>query len=156
MTQLSHLYMTPGNIIALTIWNFVGKVMSLLFNILSRFFIIATLYSLSVWSQFFVTLFGFWRIVIFFLWCFVTMVFMVLDELFLCQCIRSSKHLSFVGKAFFTWLSSIQQIGNLKHLFWFSVGGAIAQVFGFFYLRCLCIWDPTVSLLYCLCQRYHW
>ena len=32
-------YMTPGKIIALTIWTFVGKVMSLLFNTLSRFVI---------------------------------------------------------------------------------------------------------------------
>ena len=34
--QLSHPYMTPGNTIALTVWTFVGKVMSLLFNTLSR------------------------------------------------------------------------------------------------------------------------
>ena len=34
--QLSHPYMTPGKTIALTRWTFVGKVMSLLFNILSR------------------------------------------------------------------------------------------------------------------------
>ena len=34
--QLSHLYMTTGKTIALTRWNFVGKVMSLLFNMLSR------------------------------------------------------------------------------------------------------------------------
>ena len=34
--QLSHLYMTPGKTIALTRWTFVGKVMSLLFNMLSR------------------------------------------------------------------------------------------------------------------------
>ena len=32
--QLSHPYMTNGKTIALTRWNFVGKVMSLLFNIL--------------------------------------------------------------------------------------------------------------------------
>ena len=37
MVQLSHLYMTTGKTIALTIWTFVSKVMSLLFNILSRF-----------------------------------------------------------------------------------------------------------------------
>ena len=37
--QLSHLYMTTGKIIALTIWTFVGKVISLLFNMLSRFVI---------------------------------------------------------------------------------------------------------------------
>ena len=35
--QLSHLYMTTGKTTALTIWTFVGKVMSLLFNMLSRF-----------------------------------------------------------------------------------------------------------------------
>ena len=34
--QLSHLYMTAGKTIALTRWNFVGKVMSLLLNMLSR------------------------------------------------------------------------------------------------------------------------
>ena len=34
--QLSHPYMTTGKTIALTIWTFVGKVMSLLFNMLSR------------------------------------------------------------------------------------------------------------------------
>ena len=39
MVQLSHPYMTSGKTIALTIWTFVGKVMSLLFNTLSRFVI---------------------------------------------------------------------------------------------------------------------
>ena len=34
---LSHPYLTTGKTIALTKWTFVGKVMSLLFNILSRF-----------------------------------------------------------------------------------------------------------------------
>ena len=34
--QLSHPYMTTGKTIALTIWTFVGKVMSLLLNMLSR------------------------------------------------------------------------------------------------------------------------
>ena len=34
--QLSHPYMTTGKTIALTRWTFVGKVISLLFNILSR------------------------------------------------------------------------------------------------------------------------
>ena len=34
--QLSHPYMTTGKTITLTRWTFVGKVMSLLFNILSR------------------------------------------------------------------------------------------------------------------------
>ena len=37
MVQLSHPYMTTGKTIALTIWTFAGKVMSLLFNELSRF-----------------------------------------------------------------------------------------------------------------------
>ena len=36
IVQLSHPYMTTGKTIALTRWNFVGKVMSLLFNMLSR------------------------------------------------------------------------------------------------------------------------
>ena len=36
IVQLSHPYMTTGKTIALTRWNFVGKVMSLLFNKLSR------------------------------------------------------------------------------------------------------------------------
>ena len=34
--QFSHLYTTTGKTIALTRWTFVGKVMSLLFNMLSR------------------------------------------------------------------------------------------------------------------------
>ena len=36
MVQLSHPYMSTGKAIALTRWTFVGKVMSLLFNMLSR------------------------------------------------------------------------------------------------------------------------
>ena len=36
MVQLSHPYVTTGKTIALSRWAFVGKVMSLLFNILSR------------------------------------------------------------------------------------------------------------------------
>ena len=39
IVQLSHLYMTTGKTIALTRWMFVGKVLSLLFNTLSRFVI---------------------------------------------------------------------------------------------------------------------
>ena len=39
MVQLSHPYMPTGKTIALTIWTFVGKVMSLLFNMLSMFVI---------------------------------------------------------------------------------------------------------------------
>ena len=36
IVQLSHPYMTTGKTIALTRWTFIGKVMSLLFNMLSR------------------------------------------------------------------------------------------------------------------------
>ena len=36
IVQLSHPYMTTGKTIALTRWTFVGKVMSLLFNMLSE------------------------------------------------------------------------------------------------------------------------
>ena len=36
IVQLSHPYVTTGKTIALTRWNFVSKVMSLLFNMLSR------------------------------------------------------------------------------------------------------------------------
>ena len=39
IVQLSHPYMTTGKTIALTTWTFVDKVMSLLFNMLSRFVI---------------------------------------------------------------------------------------------------------------------
>ena len=39
MVQLSHSYMTTGRTVALTIVIFVSKVMSLLFNMLSRFVI---------------------------------------------------------------------------------------------------------------------
>ena len=39
MVQLSHLYMTTGKTIALTMWTFVCKETSLLFNRLSRFVI---------------------------------------------------------------------------------------------------------------------
>ena len=39
IVQLSHPYMTTGKNIAFTTWIFVGKVMSLLFNMLSRFVI---------------------------------------------------------------------------------------------------------------------
>ena len=40
VVQLSHPYVTTGKTIALTIWTFVGKMMSLLFNMLSRFVIV--------------------------------------------------------------------------------------------------------------------
>ena len=39
--QLSHPYMTTGKTIALTRWTFVGKAMSLLFNMLSRLVILS-------------------------------------------------------------------------------------------------------------------
>ena len=38
--QLSHPYMTSGKTMALTIWTFVSKVMSLLFNMMPRFVIV--------------------------------------------------------------------------------------------------------------------
>ena len=41
LTQLSHQYMTNGKTIALTRWTFVDKVMSLLFNMLSRLVILS-------------------------------------------------------------------------------------------------------------------
>ena len=40
MVQLSHLYMTIGRTVALTIWTFVSKEISLLFNMLSRLVIV--------------------------------------------------------------------------------------------------------------------
>ena len=40
MVQLSHPYMTTGKTIALILWTFVGRVMFLLFNTLSRFVIV--------------------------------------------------------------------------------------------------------------------
>ena len=42
IVQHSHLYMTTGKTIALTRWTFVGKIMSLLFNKLSRFVVNGT------------------------------------------------------------------------------------------------------------------
>ena len=39
MVQLAYLYMTTGKTISLTIWTIADKVMSLLFNTLSRFVI---------------------------------------------------------------------------------------------------------------------
>ena len=52
--ELSHLYMTTGKTIAWTRWTFVGKVMSLLFNTLSRFvidFLPRSKYLLISWLQ---------------------------------------------------------------------------------------------------------
>ena len=54
MVQLSHLYMTIGKTIALTRQTFVGKVISLLFNILSSFvraFLPRSKYLLISWVQ---------------------------------------------------------------------------------------------------------
>ena len=54
MVQLSHPYMTTGKTIALTRWTFVGKVTSLLFNMLSRLviaFLPRSKYLLISWLQ---------------------------------------------------------------------------------------------------------
>ena len=54
IVQLSHLYMTTGKTIALTKWTFVGKAMSLLFNMLSRFviaFLPSSKHLLISWMQ---------------------------------------------------------------------------------------------------------
>ena len=51
MVQLSHLYVTTGKTIALTIQTFVGKVMSLLFNTLSRFVIVFLPSSKCKWLE---------------------------------------------------------------------------------------------------------
>ena len=52
--QLSHPHVTTGKIIALTRWTFVGKVMSLLFNMLSRLviaFLLRSKHLLISWLQ---------------------------------------------------------------------------------------------------------
>ena len=54
IVQLSHSYITTGKMIALNRWTFVGKVMSLLFNILSRLvitFLSRTQHLLISWLQ---------------------------------------------------------------------------------------------------------
>ena len=54
IVQLLHPYMTTGNIIALTRWTFVGKVISLLFNMLSRLvitFLLKRKHILISWLQ---------------------------------------------------------------------------------------------------------
>ena len=54
IVQLSHPYMTNGKTIALTRWTFVGKVMSLLFNMLSRLviaFLLRSTHLLISWLQ---------------------------------------------------------------------------------------------------------
>ena len=51
IVQLSHPYMTAGKTIALTIWTFVGKVMFVLFNKLSRLLIPRSKHLLISWLQ---------------------------------------------------------------------------------------------------------
>ena len=51
MVQRSHPYMTIGKIIALTRWTFVGKIMSLLFNVLSRLVIAFLPRSKRLWTS---------------------------------------------------------------------------------------------------------
>ena len=54
MVQLSHPYVTTGKTVALTIWTFVSKVLSLLFNMLSRFviaFLPRNKHHLILWLQ---------------------------------------------------------------------------------------------------------
>ena len=54
IVQLSHPYMTTGKTIALTRWTFVGKVISLLFNMLSRLvvtFLLRSKFLLISWLQ---------------------------------------------------------------------------------------------------------
>ena len=54
IVQLSHPYMTTGKTIALTIWIFIVKVMSLLFNMQSRFvtaFLPRSKHLLTLWLQ---------------------------------------------------------------------------------------------------------
>ena len=54
MVQLSHPYTTTGKTIALTRWTFVGKVTSLLFNMLSRLviaFLPRSVHLLTSWLQ---------------------------------------------------------------------------------------------------------
>ena len=54
IVQLSHPYMATGKTVALTRWTFVGKVMSLLFNMLSRLvitFLLRSKHLLISWLQ---------------------------------------------------------------------------------------------------------
>ena len=54
IVQLSHPYLTTRKTIALNVWNFVSKVMSLLFNMLSRFviaFLLKIMHHLISWLQ---------------------------------------------------------------------------------------------------------
>ena len=57
MVQLSDPYMTTGRTIAMNRWTFVGKIMSLLFNMLSRYmsftYLVRNLYINMILDQFF-------------------------------------------------------------------------------------------------------
>ena len=56
MVQCANPYMTTGKTIALTIWSFVGKVMSLVFNTVSSFVIQVGLYripTIALWGKFY-------------------------------------------------------------------------------------------------------
>ena len=52
MVQFTHLYITTGKIIALTMWTFVGNLVCLLFNMLSRF-VMSTLFHLTKLIQYY-------------------------------------------------------------------------------------------------------
>ena len=54
IVQLSHPYMTTGKTIALTRWTFVGKVMSLLLNMLSRLVITFLPRSMRLWLHIYI------------------------------------------------------------------------------------------------------
>ena len=54
--QLSHPYMTTGKTIALTRWTFVGKIMSLLLNMLSKLVIRSSMYMHFVYPFFLATM----------------------------------------------------------------------------------------------------
>ena len=51
VVQLSHPYMATGKTIALTRWTFVGKIMSLLFNMLSRLVNYFSLQTVFCWQR---------------------------------------------------------------------------------------------------------
>ena len=63
IVQLSHPYMTPGKTIALTRWTFVGKVMSLLLNMLSglviAFYFYLFIYVFCISKAYFILFFCF-------------------------------------------------------------------------------------------------
>ena len=51
MVKFSHPYIIPGKTIALIIWTFFGKVMSLLYNTLSRFFLSKYIQWIKWWTN---------------------------------------------------------------------------------------------------------